>query len=50
MDPVTETTGFADFVVNGETYKTWYKITGDLKAGKHRPLVVLHGGPGMSHH
>ena len=29
--------------------KTWYKVYGDLKGSKHRPLVVLHGGPGFSH-
>ncbi|HVY98037.1 MAG TPA: proline iminopeptidase-family hydrolase [Dongiaceae bacterium] len=29
-------------------YKTWYRVTGDLKAAK-KPLVVLHGGPGASH-
>lgn len=27
--------------------RTWYKIYGDLKSGI-RPLVVLHGGPGMT--
>ena len=29
-------------------YETWYRITGDLAAGK-TPLVVAHGGPGCSH-
>lgn len=29
-------------------YKTWYRITGDLKSGKP-PLFVLHGGPGCTH-
>ena len=29
-------------------HKTWYRVTGDLKAGK-KPLVILHGGPGASH-
>ncbi|KAG1764522.1 proline-specific peptidase [Suillus occidentalis] len=37
-----------DFEVGDETYQTWYNIVGDLKSGK-RPLVTLHGGPGMSH-
>ncbi len=36
--------GEADF----RGWKTWYRITGDLKAGK-LPLVVLHGGPGAAH-
>lgn len=31
----------------GKVCKTWYKTIGDLKAG--RPLVLLHGGPGVSH-
>jgi L-proline amide hydrolase len=31
-----------------EGYKTWYRVTGDLKGAK-KPLVVLHGGPGASH-
>ena len=40
--PVTEGTAkFGD-------YQTWYRITGDLSAGK-APLVVLHGGPGCIH-
>lgn len=42
------TEGTIDFVVAGETYKTWYKVVGDLK-GPQRPLVVLHGGPGAAH-
>jgi proline-specific peptidase len=34
-----------NFTYQGETYKTWYTVVGDLKSGR-RPLVVLHGGPG----
>ncbi|KAG1890028.1 hypothetical protein F4604DRAFT_1899087 [Suillus subluteus] len=34
--------------VGDDTYQTWYKIVGDLASGAH-PLVVLHGGPGISH-
>ena len=45
---MTETTGTVDFVVGGETFKTWYKVLGDLKSGV-RPLVLLHGGPGIPH-
>ncbi|KIK05111.1 hypothetical protein K443DRAFT_120694 [Laccaria amethystina LaAM-08-1] len=45
----TRTTGSADFVVEGQTYQTWYKIIGDIKAEARRPLVIVHGGPGMSH-
>jgi L-proline amide hydrolase len=29
-------------------YKTWYRVTGDLKSGKP-PLIVAHGGPGCTH-
>jgi L-proline amide hydrolase len=36
--------GFAPF---GE-HQTWYRITGDLGAGK-TPLIVAHGGPGCTH-
>lgn len=45
---MTEVTGTVDFRVGKETYKTWYKVIGDLTSGL-RPLVTLHGGPGMSH-
>ena len=44
-------TGEIDFVVpsTGQTTKTWYKVYGDLANKKRRPLVVLHGGPGVVH-
>ncbi|KAF8903327.1 Alpha/Beta hydrolase protein [Gymnopilus junonius] len=45
-----ETEGKVDFKVGSETYQTWYKTYGDIKNSKHRPVVVVHGGPGMSHH
>lgn len=32
----------------GKPCKTWYKVIGDLKSA-HRPLVALHGGPGIPH-
>lgn len=38
-----------DFTYQGETYQTWYKVFGDLKNSSQIPLVILHGGPGMSH-
>ncbi|KAF8573444.1 proline iminopeptidase [Ramaria rubella] len=50
MSPkVTE--GYAEYVVPAAAKRcqTWYKIIGDLKARTHRPLLVLHGGPGMVH-
>jgi len=45
--PIPEATssGTIDF---GE-WKTWYRITGDLKSGMI-PLVTLHGGPGAAHY
>jgi len=45
------TTGEIDFPVPnaGKATKTWYKVYGDLANRKHRPLVVLHGGPGVVH-
>ncbi|MDK4742188.1 proline iminopeptidase-family hydrolase (plasmid) [Rhizobium sp. CB3171] len=30
------------------SYRTWYRITGDLASGKP-PLIVAHGGPGCTH-
>jgi L-proline amide hydrolase len=41
---VSAVEGYAPF---GE-YRTWYRVTGDLKAAK-APLVILHGGPGCTH-
>ena len=41
---VTSVEGFASL---GE-YRTWYRITGDLRSGK-TPVVILHGGPGCTH-
>ncbi|KAH7909381.1 Alpha/Beta hydrolase protein [Hygrophoropsis aurantiaca] len=46
-------TGTCAFQVGSETYHTWFQIVGDLRSTRTsgiRPLVVLHGGPGMSHH
>lgn len=44
------TEGTIPFEVGGETYRTAYKFFGDLKTPTKRPIVLLHGGPGMSHH
>ncbi|EJD46609.1 proline-specific peptidase [Auricularia subglabra TFB-10046 SS5] len=43
-------TGELDFDVPaaGKPCKTWYEIHGDHTAA--RPLIVLHGGPGIDHH
>ncbi|KAL5492910.1 hypothetical protein ACEPAI_4358 [Sanghuangporus weigelae] len=43
---MTETTGFIDFVYNGEKFQTWFKVVGSLSSG-FRPLVLLHGGPAV---
>ena len=37
-----------DFAVGGETFQTWYRVLGDLRGGV-RPLVLIHGGPGIPH-
>ena len=39
-------TGSIDFKVGDEIFQTWYRVFGDLSSS-HRPLVVLHGGPGI---
>lgn len=36
--------GFAPY----GSYRTWYRVTGDLTNGK-APLFILHGGPGCTH-
>lgn len=45
MDEVEFKAGSVPFTVRGETFATHYRIAGDL--GKGRPLVALHGGPGV---
>ncbi|KAF8954061.1 Alpha/Beta hydrolase protein [Flammula alnicola] len=42
--------GKIPFKVGSVTYETWYKLYGDLKTSKKRPIIVVHGGPGMTHH
>lgn len=41
--------GFANFTVDGETHQTWYQVFGSLSNIRRPPLVVIHGGPGLSH-
>ncbi|KAL7279265.1 hypothetical protein ACG7TL_007106 [Trametes sanguinea] len=41
--------GHIDFPYQGETHQTYYKIFGDLQNRTQPPIVVLHGGPGLSH-
>jgi len=49
-EDVKSVEGEVDFHVPsaGKPCKTWYKVVGELN-GKKRPLVALHGGPGVSH-
>jgi proline-specific peptidase len=41
--------GTIPFVVGADTFSTWYKVVGTLSGRTKRPLVVLHGGPGLTH-
>src|SRR5215212_11352176 len=48
--PMQHSDGTVRFELDGETFETWYRITGDLAAADAPPpLVVLHGGPGAAH-
>jgi proline-specific peptidase len=40
--------GTVPFIVGDDAFSTWYKLVGELTSSK-RPLVVLHGGPGLTH-
>ncbi|KAM5532053.1 hypothetical protein V8D89_014304 [Ganoderma adspersum] len=41
--------GSIPFSYQGETYQTYYKVFGSLVDRTNTPLVILHGGPGLSH-
>ncbi|KAJ7837109.1 proline-specific peptidase [Mycena leptocephala] len=45
---MAEKTGQIAYHIGDETFHTSYKVFGDLKSGT-RPLVALHGGPGVPH-
>jgi proline-specific peptidase len=45
----TSTEGTIPFIVDGETYQTYYRVFGDLKNASKLPLIVCHGGPGLTH-
>ncbi|TFK62407.1 proline-specific peptidase [Pluteus cervinus] len=49
MAHTSESTGRIPFVVGDTTYYTWYKLYGQLPTPGTRPVIALHGGPGMSH-
>ncbi|KAJ7096082.1 proline iminopeptidase [Mycena epipterygia] len=48
MDPPSRE-GKIPFKIASETFETYYKLMGDVANCPHGPLVVLHGGPGISH-
>ncbi|KAF4583461.1 hypothetical protein EYR38_002212 [Pleurotus pulmonarius] len=45
----TITEGKIPFIVGDETFETYFKVAGDVQQAEHGPVVVLHGGPGISH-
>jgi len=40
--------GKIDFPRQGETFQTYYKLYGSVAKSKQAPLIVLHGGPGLT--
>lgn len=44
--PSEDSTGSIPFTHDTETHQTWYRLVGTLSRTT-RPLVVLHGGPGV---
>lgn len=48
---VTEGTVAFKYPTLPKPCETWYKVLGDLSSSSsgRRPLVILHGGPGLSH-
>ncbi|TFL02733.1 hypothetical protein BDV98DRAFT_505399 [Pterulicium gracile] len=49
MLDIPVTTGNIEFAAGNRVFNTWYRIVGDLKTSKKRPIVMLHGGPGYNH-
>ncbi|KAJ7217050.1 proline iminopeptidase, partial [Mycena pura] len=51
INPAPVKEGKIPFIVGDETFETYYKVFGDVEscADGAGPLIVLHGGPGMSH-
>ncbi|KZT01798.1 proline iminopeptidase [Laetiporus sulphureus 93-53] len=43
------TDGTIPFTYQGETFQTYYKLFGDLASRTRPPIVILHGGPGLTH-
>jgi proline-specific peptidase len=47
MSPSPTTVGSAPFLIDGHTFHTHYRIFGAIGTAMCRPLVALHGGPGV---
>ncbi|KAF9267133.1 hypothetical protein L218DRAFT_720618 [Marasmius fiardii PR-910] len=47
--PAPVTTGIVHFHTSGRVFKTRYRVVGDLKTSKKRPVAILHGGPDMDY-
>ncbi|OJT06638.1 L-amino acid amidase [Trametes pubescens] len=41
--------GLIPFPYQGETFQTYYKVFGSLENRTRPPVIVIHGGPGLSH-
>lgn len=52
MKPVQTLEGEVEYLITaaGKPCKTWYTVFGDLEGWIQKPLVGLHGGPGVTHH
>src|ERR1700761_9194593 len=49
INPAPVKEGKIPFIVGHETFETYYKVFGDIDSCADGPLIVLHGGPGISH-
>ncbi|KAJ7230378.1 hypothetical protein GGX14DRAFT_553861 [Mycena pura] len=49
IEPAPVKEGKIPFIVGDETFETYCKVFGDVASCADGPLIVLHGGPGISH-
>jgi proline-specific peptidase len=49
MTSTLSTEGNIPFAVRNDVFDTWYKVVGDLASTNQRPVIILHGGPGLVH-
>ncbi|EIW57647.1 proline-specific peptidase [Trametes versicolor FP-101664 SS1] len=49
MSANPEPEGVIPFPYQGETFQTYYKVFGSLQTRTRPPVVVIHGGPALSH-